>query len=65
MMVKRFCVMFPDGSVNVQSNQDGESAALARARMECRMFNKGERDKQQHATFGEIEISLTSYREKF
>jgi hypothetical protein len=65
MMVKRFCVMFPDGSVSVMTHQDGEAAALARARRECKLFNKGERDKEAHATFGEIEISLTSYREKF
>lgn len=64
-MVKRFCVMFPDGSVNVMSHQDGESRALALARRECALFNKGETEPDRLATFGEIEISLTSYREKF
>lgn len=64
-MVKRFCVMYPDGSVNVMSHQDGEDRALARARRECALFNKNERDKEAHATFGEIDVSLTSYREKF
>lgn len=64
-MVKRYCVMFPDGSVNVMSHQDGEAAALSRARRECKLFNKGERDEAEKATFGEIEVSLTSYREKF
>jgi hypothetical protein len=64
-MVKRFCVMYPDGSVNVMTHQDGEAKALSMARRECKLFNKGARDNEEHATFGEIEISLTSYREKF
>lgn len=64
-MVKRFCILFPDGSVSVISNQDGEAAALGRARRECKLLNKNERDSAECATFGEIEISLTSFKERF
>ena len=64
-MVKRYCVMFPDGSVNVMSHQEGEANARAMARKECQLYNKGVRVGEEPSTFGEIEISLTSYREKF
>lgn len=64
-MVKRFCIMFPDAAVSIMSNEGGEAAALGRARRECKLLNKNERDAAQRATFGEIEISLTSFKEKF
>lgn len=64
-MVRRFCVLFPDGSVNVMSAEGGEAAALSRARQECARYNKGETDDARRAAFGEIEVSLTSFRERF
>lgn len=64
-MVKRIAVLFPDGSANIISNRNGEVAAVNEARDECRAWNKGERKSENLAQFGEIEIDLVSFRERF
>lgn len=64
-MVKRIAILFPDASLTVMTGQDGEAAALVQARKECTLFNKGERDLTQRAMFGEIEINLMSFKERF
>jgi hypothetical protein len=61
-MVKRLCVLYPDGSVNIQSPQEGNAAAVNRARRECLGYNKGERDMTALAQFGEIEVDLMSFK---
>lgn len=61
-MVKRLCVLYPDGSLTIQSPQPGEATAVNRARRECIGYNKGERDDRKHAEFGEIEIDLMSFK---
>jgi hypothetical protein len=61
-MIKRLCVLYPDGSISIQSPQEGEAAAVNRARRECRGYNKGERDDRKHAAFGEIQIDLQSFK---
>ena len=64
-MVKRLCVLFPDGSLNLMSNEEGEAVALKRARRECTIYNKGERDPKALAMFGEIDVDLMSFKERF
>ena len=61
-MVKRLCVLFPDGSLSLISPQEGEAIATNGARRECALYNKGERDPLKLAQFGEIEINLMSFR---
>lgn len=65
MMVKRIAVMFPDGSLNVISGQKSEAAALAEARAERDVWNKGEKDQRRLAAMGEIEVDLGSFKERF
>lgn len=62
-MVKRLCVLFPDGSLNLMSNEEGEAVAHNRARRETNLYNKGERDPQKLAMFGEIQVDLMSFKE--
>lgn len=62
-MVKRLCVLYPDGSVSIISPQDGEASATNRARRECAGYNKGERDLTKRAMIGEIAIDLMSFKE--
>lgn len=64
-MVKRMCVLFPDGSLNVMSNEKGEASARVAARRECQIWNKGEKDPSRLAMFGEIEVDLMSFKELF
>jgi hypothetical protein len=61
-MVKRLCVLYPDGSVSIMSPQDGEASATNRARRECAGYNKGERDLGNLAQFGEIDVDLMSFK---
>jgi len=62
-MVKRLCVIYPDGSVSIQSPEDGEAVATNRARNECRGYNKYARPEDSLAQFGEIDINLMSFKE--
>lgn len=62
-MAKRFCVLFPDGSLNIHSNQRGEVAAKNEARAEARSYNKGETNATEKASFGEIDVDLLSFKE--
>ena len=64
-MVKRIAIIFPDQSVSLMSPVDGEIAAVARARRETASFNKGERDPAELAQFGEIEVDLMSFKQRF
>jgi len=64
-MVKRICVMFPDGSLQVFSGQNSEAANVAEARRTVKHLNRGERDKNELAQFGQIEVDLMSFRERF
>jgi hypothetical protein len=64
-MVKRLCVIYPDGSLHLMSNEDGEAAAINRARRRARTYNEGETDPRSLAAFGEIMVDLMSFREKF
>lgn len=64
-MVKRIAILFPDASLTIVSGQGGEAAAVIQARKECRLFNKGERDPKELAMFGEIEVNLMSFKERF
>lgn len=64
-MVKRICVLFPDASLTIVSGQKGEAAAVIEARNECAMWNKGERKPERLAQFGEIEVDLMSFKERF
>lgn len=62
-MVKRICIIFPDQSLSIMA---GSAAwAVIQARKETAIFNKGEKDTIKLAQFGEIEIDLMSFREKF
>jgi hypothetical protein len=62
-MVKRHCILFPDGSLNLMSNEDGEARAINRARRETALYNKGETDPVKRAAFGAIQIDLMSFKE--
>lgn len=64
-MVKRIAILFPDASLGIMSGQGGEAAAIIQARKECQFFNRQERDPKQLAQFGEIEVDLMSFRERF
>ncbi len=64
-MVKRIAVLFPDGSINIMSNQVGEVTAITAARRECQIWNKSRRTGELLTQFGEIEIDLMSFRERF
>jgi hypothetical protein len=64
-MVKRIAVLYPDASILIISGQKGEAAAKVQARYECAVWNKGEMDPARRAMFGEIEIDLMSFRERF
>lgn len=62
-MVKRLCVLYPDGSVSIMSLQDGNAASSTnRARRECLSYNKTARDATELAEFGEIDIDLMSFK---
>lgn len=65
-MVKRICIMFPDGSLSVAPN-DGrtENDLLAGVRREATLYNRGETDAKNKATIGAIEVDLMSFREMF
>ena len=62
-MVKRYCVLFPDGSLNVHSNQNGDNAAAVEASRERDFYNKGERDPTKRAAYGLIDIDIVSFKE--
>lgn len=64
-MVKRICVIFPDASINVMSGQKSEAAQVIEAREECKVWNKGEKKPERLAQFGEIEVDLMSFKERF
>lgn len=63
-MVKRICVLYPDGSINALSSGRGEQHALNEARDEARRYNKGEKDRSQLALVGEVEVDLMSFKER-
>lgn len=64
-MVKRICVLFPDASLSIISGQRGDAHAVNEARDECARWNKGEKKPERLAQFGEIEIDLMSFKERF
>lgn len=64
-MVKRIAIVFPDQSLTIISGVGGEAAAVIQARKETQRFNKGETDPRELAQFGEIEIDLMSFKERF
>ena len=64
-VVKRIAVVFPDQSISLMSPVNGEAAAIARARRETATFNKGESDPAELAQFGEIEVDLMSFKQRF
>jgi hypothetical protein len=64
-MVKRIAVLFPDASITIISGQKGEAAAKVQARYECAVWNKGETNPENRAMFGEIEVDLMSFKERF
>lgn len=61
--VKRICVMFPDGSINVYSGKVYPGQELNDARRERDNFNKLERNPRLHAAIGEIMVDLGSFKE--
>lgn len=63
--VKRIGILYPDASVMLMSGALSEATALAQARRECQIMNKGERDPQRLAKFGEIMVDLGSFKERF
>lgn len=63
-MVKRICVLYPDGSLNVLSGNRGEQHNLNEARAEARGYNKGETRQEEKALVGEIEVDLMSFKER-
>lgn len=63
-MVKRICVLFADGSINVIAPHKGEGAALSEARHDRDVWNKGERDRAKLAQVGEIDVDLMSFKER-
>lgn len=62
-MVKRICVLYPDGSLNVLSGNRGEQH-LNEARAEERGYNKGETRQDEKALVGEIDVDLMSFKER-
>lgn len=64
-MVKRIAILFPDASLTIVSGQEGEAAAVNQARRECALYNKRETNPNELASFGEIEIDLNSFKERF
>lgn len=65
MPVKRICILYPDASLLVLPGSLSEAAALSQARNECRTMNKGERNPERLARFGEIAVDLGSFKERF
>ena len=61
--VKRICVMYPDGSVNIYSGKVYPGQELNDARRERDNFNKAERDKRHQAAVGEIMVDLMTFKE--
>lgn len=64
-MVKRIAILWPDASLSIISGRGSEASQISQARKETALFNKGERDPKELAMFGEIEISLMSFKERF
>lgn len=63
-MVKRVCVLYPDGSLCVMAGGGrSEAAQVNEARKLCDGFNKGETDKAELAMFGEIAVDLVSFKQ--
>lgn len=63
-MVKRICIIFPDGSVSIMAGAADKAEPLNQARRECSLFNRGERDVNETASFGEIDVDLMSFKER-
>lgn len=63
-MVKRVCVLYPDGSLTLVAAGRSEAAQVNEARRLRDGFNKGERNKAELASFGEVEVDLMSFRER-
>lgn len=63
-MVKRICIIFPDGSVSIMAGPVDKAEPLNQARRECLLFNRGEKDKSEMASFGEIDVDLMSFKER-
>lgn len=63
-MVKRICIQFPDGSLTITPRLENEQQELNMARDEARGFNRGEKNRSELAMVGEIEINLTSFKER-
>lgn len=64
-MVKRMAILFPDASLSIISGQQSDAAQIIQARKECALFNKGEKNPKELAMFGEIEVDLMSFKERF
>lgn len=62
-MVRRVCVIWPNGEIDVVSSEDGERAAENTARDLVEFFNKGARGANELAQFGTIEVDLMSFKE--
>ena len=62
-MVKRLCVLYPDGSLNLMSGSKSPADQVNEARLLRDGFNKGETDKAELASFGEIQVDLMSFKE--
>ena len=62
--VKRMCVLYPDGSLNLMSGNNSEAAQVNEARKMCSGFNRGETNPDELAMFGEIEVNLSSFKER-
>lgn len=63
-MVKRICIIFPDGSLSIMAGAADRAEPLNQARRECAAFNRGEKDKTEKASFGEIDVDLMSFKER-
>ncbi len=63
-MVKRICIIFPDGSLSIMSGAADRAEPINQARRECAAFNKHETDKAEMASFGEIDVDLMSFKER-
>jgi hypothetical protein len=62
-MVKRICVLFPDGSMNVISGSQHRTEQINEARRDAAVWNKNERDPRKLAQFGEIDVDLIGFKE--
>ncbi len=62
-MVKKICVLYSDGSMNVLSGKRGEENAIAEARGEALVDNRHVKEQKDLARVGMIEVDLDSFEE--